>query len=282
MRACGSRRASGMRRRWTSPHGLCGSFSRTMIFNFGAAIMLRAASAESQGAGRKCLTRSSGERMVADTKWISAMHQSASKSTPATRPSRFLLRQILRPMRRNADASRSSTFHGTCSVRLLARLPGVRQRAASKTEWIADGRLGSSVQHVSNEASQEESTAPAALVSTRLWSNRPGQAQRKDCLAHTEAPSRKGAADSLPKRHEYRVIAAYTEEHSPTSAGPPASRVPKWCRRSCPWDRNPVHPKGNPGRGGRRGFRNGGSRGLGGCVTVLSMEHRTQPRVPGP
>src|SRR5438132_3714435 len=45
---------------------------------------------ESQGAGRKCLTRSSGERMVADTKWISAMHQSASKSTPATRLSRFL------------------------------------------------------------------------------------------------------------------------------------------------------------------------------------------------
>ena len=46
------------------------------------------------------------ERMVADTKSISAMHRSASKSTPATRPSRFLLRQILKPMRRNADGSR--------------------------------------------------------------------------------------------------------------------------------------------------------------------------------
>ena len=57
---------------------------------------------------------------VADTKSISAMHQSGSKSTPATRPSRFLLRQILKPMRRNADASQLSTSHGTCSVRRLA------------------------------------------------------------------------------------------------------------------------------------------------------------------
>jgi len=74
------------------------------------------------------------------------------------------------------------------------------------------------------------------------------------------------------------VIAAYTEEHSTTSAGAPASRVPKsnrvpkWCRRSCPWDRNPVHLKGNPGRGERRGFRSGRSRRLGESVVVLSME----------
>src|SRR6266850_4292614 len=85
--------------------------------------------------------------MVADTKSISAMHQSGSKSTPATRPSRFLSRQILKPMRRNADASQLSTSHGTCSVRRLARLLGVRQRATSKTAWIGDGRLGSSLQH---------------------------------------------------------------------------------------------------------------------------------------
>src|SRR5207244_1192225 len=45
-------------------------------------------------------------------------------------------------MRRNADALRFSTSHGTCSVRRLARLPGGRQRAALKTAWIGDGRLG--------------------------------------------------------------------------------------------------------------------------------------------
>ena len=98
--------------------------------------------AESQGAGRKCLTRSSGETMVADTKSISAMHRSASKSTPATRPSRFLLRQILKPTRRNAVASRFSTFHGTCSVKRLAQLPGVRQGATSKTAgWTVASRV---------------------------------------------------------------------------------------------------------------------------------------------
>src|SRR6267142_480468 len=47
----------------------------------------------------------------------------------------------------------------------------------------------------------------------------------------------KGSGGKPPKRRQYRVIAVYTEEHSPTSAAAPASRVPKssrvpkWCRR---------------------------------------------------
>src|SRR5438132_3996466 len=101
--------------------------------------------------------------MVADTKSISAMYQSALKSTPATRPSKFLLRQILKPMRRNADALRFSISHGTCSVRRLARLPGARQRAASKTAWIGDGRLGSSTQQV-GRASRDAPTATALVL----------------------------------------------------------------------------------------------------------------------
>jgi hypothetical protein len=41
-RACGSRRALGAAA-MDIPHGLGGSFSRTMIFDFGATIMPRAA-----------------------------------------------------------------------------------------------------------------------------------------------------------------------------------------------------------------------------------------------
>jgi hypothetical protein len=36
----------------TSPHGLCGSFRGTMMFNFGVAIVREQHTAESQGAGR--------------------------------------------------------------------------------------------------------------------------------------------------------------------------------------------------------------------------------------
>jgi hypothetical protein len=68
---------------------------------------------------------------------------------------------------------------------------------------------------------------------------------------------------------------AYAGEYSPTSAGAPTSRVPRWCLRSCPLGKNPVHLKGNPDRGERRGFRSGRSTGLGECVTVLSMEQPT-------
>ena len=105
--------------------------------------------------------------MVADTKSISAMPRSASKSTPATRPSKFLLRQILRPMPRNAAASPFSTSHGTCSVRRLERLPGVRQRAASKTAWFADGRLGL-------VAGRDASPAPRCLKPLSSKSTRTG------------------------------------------------------------------------------------------------------------
>src|SRR6185503_11619810 len=47
------------------------------------------------GAGQKWLTPSSGERMVAGTKWILGMRRSALKSTPAKRPSKYLSRQTL-------------------------------------------------------------------------------------------------------------------------------------------------------------------------------------------
>jgi hypothetical protein len=57
------------------------------------------------------------------------------RTTPATRPSRFLSRPILRPMPRDADVSPFSTSHGTCSARHLARLPGVgRWREAEHVE----------------------------------------------------------------------------------------------------------------------------------------------------
>src|SRR5947199_5206903 len=49
-------------------------------------------------------------------------------------------------------------------VRRLARLPGARQRAASKTAWIGDGRLGSSSQQVSDGASRDVSTALALVL----------------------------------------------------------------------------------------------------------------------
>ena len=101
-----------------------------------------------------------GERMVADTKSISTIYRSRSKFTPVTRPSRFSSRQISRPLQRNAAASPFSTSHGTCSARRLARLLGVRQRAASKTAWIGNGRLGSSAQKVWDGASRDPSTVP--------------------------------------------------------------------------------------------------------------------------
>ena len=64
-----------------------------------------------------------------DRKSISAMPRSASKSTPVTRLSKFLLRQILRPMPSNAAASPFSTSHGTCLVRRLERRPAVYSEA---------------------------------------------------------------------------------------------------------------------------------------------------------
>ena len=94
--------------------------------------------------------------------------------------------QILRPMRRNADASRSSASHGTCSVRRLARPPGVRQRVASITACIAKWHSGSSAEHVSD--GQDEILDCPRASSTPLWSNLPPQAQREFCLAHSEAP----------------------------------------------------------------------------------------------
>jgi len=43
-------------------------------------------------------------------------------------------------------------------VRRLARLPSVRQRAVSKTAWIADGRTGSLAPNVLNGASRDPLT----------------------------------------------------------------------------------------------------------------------------
>ena len=110
----------------------------------------------------------------------------------------FLLRQILKPTRRNADASRSSTFHGTCSVRLLVRLPGARRRAASKTAWIGDGRLGSSTQQISDGAAEMPRLLPrlfyTALVKS-TWTGPNRTLPQPYCCSISQ-----GATKSLPKR----------------------------------------------------------------------------------
>jgi|SRR6516162_6598231 len=50
--------------------------------------------AESQGAARKCLTRSSGERMVADTKWIRRGGQNLAARSDREKTSRGLGRVV--------------------------------------------------------------------------------------------------------------------------------------------------------------------------------------------
>jgi hypothetical protein len=79
------------------------------------------------GTARKCLTPSSGVRIVGDTKWISAIRQFALKSTPANRRSKYSSRQTLRRMRKSGGALQSSTFPATCLVKLLALLLDAQQ-----------------------------------------------------------------------------------------------------------------------------------------------------------
>ena len=81
-----------------------------------------------------------------------------------------------------------------------------------------------------------------------------------------------GATKHLPKTHEYWVIVAYAGEHSPTSAAAPMSRVSQMVSSIVPAGQEPRPPKRKPRSGERRGFRSGRSTGLGGCVTVRSME----------
>ena len=83
---------------------------------------------------------------------------------------------------------------------------------------------------------------------TPLSSNLRAQAQRERRFAHTEAPFPISAGGS--NKSGSQMV---------------SSIVPAG-------GKNPVHLKGNPGRGERRGFRSGRSRRLGESVVVLSME----------
>jgi hypothetical protein len=134
-RSCGFRGASVA----ASPRGLRGSISRTMIPKFVAAISARQQHwpcqgsrngmphAIIQGAAHRPLAAPPGKQSSSAR---SRFRRCADprRTTPATKLSRFLSKPILRPIRRNAAASSFSTSHGTCSARLLARLPGVHHR----------------------------------------------------------------------------------------------------------------------------------------------------------
>jgi len=71
--------------------------------------------------------------MVADTKWILAMHQFALKSMPAKKPLKYSSRRISRRSLKSVDALPSSTSRATFLARLQELQRGAQHLKGSET-----------------------------------------------------------------------------------------------------------------------------------------------------